>query len=239
MTFTPATTVAELAAADPATIAVFQKHGIDFCCGGTRALEAVCAERALSYDALAVELTSARALAPPRVTWDARPLRELTAHIVESFHDPLSVELPRLLAMARRVEERHGTGSQPGAHAIVAALETFTDAMTPHTRLEETEIFPLIERLDDGAARPGDTERFIAAQAELETEHHNAARLLAALRAATGGDYTAPAGSCPTTLGLYYGLGELEALMTLHVHLENNVLFPRAHALALPPRQGV
>jgi regulator of cell morphogenesis and NO signaling len=240
MTFTPDTTVAELAAAEPATIAVFQKHGIDFCCGGKRPLEAVCAERALSYDALAAELSSAGASAPPeRVTWSARPLSELTAHIVESFHDPLSVELPRLLAMARRVEERHGATSQPNAGAIAAALETFIAEITPHTRLEETEVFPLIERLDDGVARPGDAARFIEAQTALEAEHEVAGRLLATLRAATGGGYTAPAGSCPTTLGLYYGLGELEALMTLHVHLENNVLFPRAHALALTPRQGV
>ena len=239
MTFTPATTVAELAAAAPATIAVFQKHGIDFCCGGKRPLETVCAERALSYDALAAELTSARASAPPRVTWEARPLSELTAHIVESFHDPLSVEMPRLLAMARRVEERHGAGAQRNAPAIVAALEKFIAAMTPHTRQEETEVFPLIERLDDGVSRPGDAERFIAAQAGLEAEHQEAGRLLAALRDATGGEYTAPAGSCPTTIGLYYGLGELEALMTLHVHLENNVLFPRAHALAQMTRQGV
>lgn len=240
MTFTPATTVAELATAEPATIAVFQKHGIDFCCGGKRQLEAVCAERALSYDALAAELASAgAATGPGRVTWDGRPLRELTAHIVESFHDPLSVELPRLLAMARRVEERHGATSQPKAGAIAAALEAFIADITPHTRLEEAEIFPLIERLDEGVAEPGDAERFIAGQARLEAEHTVAGQLLARLRAATGGHYTAPAGSCPTTLGLYYGLGELEALMTLHVHLENNVLFPRAHALALTPRQGV
>ena len=240
MTFTPATTVAELAAADPATIAVFQKHGIDFCCGGKRPLEAVCAERALSYDALAAELASARASATPeRVTWNARPLKELTAHIVESFHDPLSVELPRLLAMARRVDERHGTTSQRNARAIVGTLEAFITDITPHTWLEETEVFPLIECLDAGLASDAEAARFIAAQASLEAEHEGAGKHLAALRAASGGHYTAPDGSCPTTIGLYYGLGELEALMTLHVHLENNVLFPRARALAQATRKGV
>ena len=240
MTFTSATTVAELAAAEPATIAVFQKHGIDFCCGGKRPLEAVCAERSLSYDALAAELASAGAsVTPERVTWNARPLNELTAHIVESFHDPLSVELPRLLAMARRVDERHGATSQRNARAIVAILEAFIADITPHTWLEESEIFPLIERLEAGLASAGEAQRFIAAQAALEAEHEEAGAHLAKLRAATGGNYAAPAGSCPTTTGLYYGLGELEALMTLHVHLENNVLFPRAHALALKPRQGV
>ena len=240
MTFTSATTVAELAAAEPATIAVFQKHGIDFCCGGKRPLETVCAERALSFDELAAELTAAGVAAgPERITWDKRPLSELTAHIVESFHDPLSVELPRLLAMARRVEERHGATTQPNAGTIAAALETFIADITPHTRLEETEIFPLIERLEAGAVSRAEAERFIAAQTQLEAEHDDAGRILATLRTASGGRYKAPEGSCPTTLGLYYGLGELESLMTLHVHLENNVLFPRAHALALAlTRQG-
>jgi regulator of cell morphogenesis and NO signaling len=239
MTFTSATTVAELAATEPATIAVFQKHGIDFCCGGKRPLRDICAEREIPFDALAAELASATAPATPvRLRWDARPLRELTAHIVESFHDPLSAELPRLLAMARRVEERHGATSQPNAGAIAAALETFIAEMTPHTWLEESEIFPLIERLDAGTASAADAARFISAQAALEAEHEDAGRGLAAIRAASGGRYAAPDGSCPTTAGLYYGLGELESLMTLHVHLENNVLFPRAARLARTAREG-
>lgn len=238
MTFTSATTVAELAATEPATIAVFQKHGIDFCCGGKRPLSDVCSERDIPYDALAAELSTATAPAvPTRLRWDARPLRELTAHIVESFHDPLSAELPRLLAMARRVEERHGATTQPNAGTIASVLDGFIAAMVPHTKWEEAEIFPLIERIEAGQATRAEAERFAEAEATLESDHEQAGRALAALRAATG-NYRAPDGACPTTLGLYYGLGELEALMTLHVHLENNVLFPRAHALVLTARQG-
>lgn len=238
MTFTSATTVAELAAAEPATIAVFQKHGIDFCCGGKRPLADVCAERAIPFDALASELATATAPAvPTRLKWDARPLRELTAHIVESFHDPLSAELPRLLAMARRVEERHGATTQPNASTIANVLDSFIAGMMPHTRWEEDEIFPLIERIEAGTASRADAEWFAKAETTLEADHEEAGRALAALRSATG-NYRAPDGACPTTQGLYYGLGELEALMTLHVHLENNILFPRAHALAQTARQG-
>ncbi|HEX6323165.1 MAG TPA: DUF542 domain-containing protein [Vicinamibacterales bacterium] len=232
MTFTPATTVAELARTDPATIAIFQKHGIDFCCGGKRPLQDVCAEKQISYDALASELASAAAPASPaRLTWDTRPLRELTAHIVESFHDPLSVELPRLLAMARRVEERHGRDSQPNAGAIADTLETFIGEVLPHMREEEDDVFPLIERIEAGAANASEARRLAAAQGKLEAEHDGAGQALATLKALSN-QFQAPAGACPTTLGLYYGLGELDALMTLHVHLENNVLFPRADALA-------
>src|SRR5687768_15677860 len=168
MTFTSATTVAELAAVEPATIAVFQKHGIDFCCGGKRALRDVCTEKDIAYDALASELASATAPAvPTRLMWNARPLRELTAHITESFHDPLSVELPRLLAMARRVHDRHGATAQPNARDIVAALEAFIANVIPHMSLEDADVFPLIERLEARTAPSADAERFIAAHAML------------------------------------------------------------------------
>lgn len=238
MTFTPETTVAQLATTEPATIAVFQKYGIDFCCGGKRPLQDVCAERELPYDALAVELAAAAApAAPARMRWDARPLSELTAHIVESFHDPLTTELPRLVAMAKRVDERHGSTSQPNAAAIAATVEAFANDLAPHMRQEETEIFPLVDRLEHDAGRSDEAERFLAAQPALESEHAEAGQMLATIRALTNG-YVPPAGACPTTLGLYYGLRELEALMTLHVHLENNILFPRAQALALAAGQG-
>jgi regulator of cell morphogenesis and NO signaling len=233
MTFTPETSVADLAAREPATIAVFQKHGIDFCCGGKRPIGDVCAERNISYDALAGELGSATAPATPvRLRWDARPLRELTTHIVESFHDPLSVELPRLVAMAHRVAERHGSSSQPFAAAIAATLETFALDMAIHTRHEEAEMFPLAERLEAGAATAADAERFLVGQVGLESDHRQAGRALTTLRELSN-HYRAPEGACPTTVGLYHGLGELESLMTLHVHLENNILFPRAQALAV------
>lgn len=232
MTISPSTTVAELASSTPATIAVFQKHGIDFCCGGKRPIQTVCAERGLSFDTLASELQAAAASpSPARFTWDTRPLNELTAHIVESFHDPLTTELPRLIAMARRVEERHGANSQPNAGAIARTLETFTNELLPHTHSEEEFVFPTIERLEAGIATLDDARAFLAAEASLEREHEDAGRALATLRDLSN-DYRAPEGSCPTTLGLHYGLSELNALMTLHVHLENNVLFPRARKLA-------
>ena len=238
MSFSPETLVGELAATQPGSIRVFQRYGIDFCCGGKRPLQEVCAERVLPYDTLAAELAAAAApSAPVRLRWDARPLSELTAHIVESFHDPLSVELPRLLAMAQRVDERHGSSSQPHAAAIAATLEVFANGLAAHMRQEEAEVFPLIDRIERDGAGSNEAGRFLAAQDALESEHAEAGQTLATIRALTN-DYVPPAGACPTTLGLYHGLRELEALMTLHVHLENNILFPRAQALALAARQG-
>lgn len=172
---------------------------------------------------------------PARRTWDARPLRELTRHITESFHDPLNTELPRLLEVARHVEQCHGSSGQPSAGAIAAALDAFVAGLLPHIKEEDDDIFPLIESIEDGAAGAAGARRFLDRRPGLERDHENAAQALAGLRALTGG-YTAPAGSCRTTQGLYNGLGELEALMHLHVHLEHTLLYPRAEALALALR---
>lgn len=232
MTITPATRVADLAAARPATIRIFQRHAIDFCCGGKRPLQEVCEERGIAFETLAAELNDAWSPASPdRLSWNDRKLSDLTGHIIEAFHDPLRSELPRLIAMAHKVDERHGRTSEPNAAAIAATLERFRDAIEPHAREEEDDVFPLIEYLEDGTADRAGAVAFLAAQDELEAEHEEAARLLETLRALSNG-YQPADGVCPTTLGLYHGLGDLEALMHLHVHLENNVLFPRAAALA-------
>lgn len=171
----------------------------------------------------------------PRMTWESRPLRELTRHITESFHEPLSTELPRLLEVARHVEQCHGSSAQPRAGAIAATLQAFMAETLPHIKEEDDDIFPLIECIEEGVADAEGVKRFFERRAGLEREHEAANQALAALRALTDG-YTPPAGSCRTTLGLYYGLGELEALMHLHVHLEHNLLYPRAATLALALR---
>jgi regulator of cell morphogenesis and NO signaling len=173
---------------------------------------------------------------PVRLGWDARPLTELTAHIIESFHDTLSVELPRLVAMARRVEERHGA-DQPNAAAIATALQRFAKNVRAHIAQEESETFPLIDRLETRSAAPSGPARFLAAEGGSRSAQADALGILASLRTLTN-IYAPPAGACETTLGLYQGLEELEALMKLYVHLESNVLFPRAEALALAARQG-
>lgn len=123
----------------------------------------------------------------------------------------------------------------PRAGAIAATLEAFMAEIFPHIQEEDDDIFPLIEFIEDGVVDAAGVRRYLDRRAGLEREHAAAGQALEALRALTDG-YTAPAGSCRTTTGLYTGLGELEALMTLHIHLEHTLLYPRAEALALALR---
>ena len=225
MTITESTTVAEIASALPSSVKLFQQHGIDFCCGGKTPLAVACEQQGLSFADIsrALEATAA-APRPDARDWSREPIPALIDHIIAAYHDPLREELPRLESMAGRVARVHGTrGSYlTRLEAVVAELSS---ELLSHMVKEEQMLFPTIRRLDAGqAAMP------IAAPVQvMEDEHDHAGALLAELRRLTNG-YSAPEWACGTFRALYTGLAELESEMHVHVHLENNVLFPRALA---------
>jgi regulator of cell morphogenesis and NO signaling len=225
----PDSTVGELASRFPQTISVFQRLGIEFCCDGGRMLGDVCRERQIVFAELAAALAGAIAAPlPRRQDWSGRPLTELTAHIVDAFHDPLRQELPRLRQRAAKVQHHQG----PDKHVLGVVqyeLERFNAELQPHMAAAERELFPLVERIDRRECRPGDAALFGQLRAALEADHAEAGHALQILRNVTN-RYELPVRSCATLRGLYQGLRDLERLMQLHVHLENNVLFPRAAA---------
>lgn len=228
MALSPDITVGELAGRFPATIPVFQRFGIEFCCGGRRTLARACREGGLAYDRVVAELSPALTI-PQRRNWADRPVTELITHIAESFHEPLRQELPRLHEMALRLESH---ASWPG-HPIPALrheLARFRSEIEAHISEEEQTLFPLVERLEEGTLQPGDEALLAELRAAFETDHVIAGRSLRTLRELSD-DYQLPNSACSTMRALYHGLEELEALMYLHVHMENNVLFPRAATL--------
>jgi regulator of cell morphogenesis and NO signaling len=229
MKITERTTVADIASALPSSVRVFQRHGIDFCCGGKTALDTVCREHGISFTEL-VNAIDASALAPQpdERDWNTEPLHVLIDHIVATYHRPLGEELPRLQSMAAKVASVHG---RKAAH--LAQLQTTVSELSAelrsHMRKEELVLFPAIQDIEDGRPHPG--VRIDAPIAVMEHEHDHAGMLLSQLRAITDG-YAPPDWACQTFRALYSALSELEANMHVHVHLENNVLFPRALVLA-------
>ncbi|MCC7035298.1 MAG: iron-sulfur cluster repair di-iron protein [Acidobacteria bacterium] len=221
--------VSDIATAAPATIRIFQGHGIDFCCGGKRPLAEACAERGLDVDLVVTELKGVASVAGDGRTWQEAPLAELVAHIQRRFHEPLRAELPRLGAMMAKVVSRHGDHLPQTLHPLQAVLTELTEDLLQHMAKEDGVLFPAIAALDAGGAGagPGIGQPI----AVMEAEHDEAARRLSRMRELTA-DYTPPEWACPTFRGLYYGLAELEREMHVHVHLENNVLFPRAASFA-------
>jgi regulator of cell morphogenesis and NO signaling len=228
MIIAPGTIVGELAAQFPQTIRVFQQLRIEFCREGHRKLTDLCRDRQLSFEEVAAALTNAVAApAPlPRQDWTTRPLSDLTTHIVEAFHEPMRQELPRLHRMAVKVQ-RHRDPYKHVLAVVLYELELFTTDLGSHIAKTERELFPLIGRIEAGTRDEDDRGSFRYLRTTLEADHVVAGHALLILRNVTD-RYAVPAHACDTLRTLYQGLKELEQLMQLHVHLENNVLFPRA-----------
>jgi regulator of cell morphogenesis and NO signaling len=227
--------IGEIAAAQPGTIKVFQRYGIDFCCGGGRPLAEVCAERALDVDVLTRELGEAAAqpIANGR-SWTGATLKELSRHIEVRYHETLRAELPRLRALMEKVVSVHGH-KHAELSEMASRFRSLQEELGPHMMKEERVLFPYVARLEglesQGAKFEGSpfgtVENPIAV---MVSEHEAAGGILAELRQLSGG-YELPEGACNSYRGLYHGLVELERELHEHIHLENNVYFPRAAAL--------
>lgn len=228
MTITETTTIAEIARNIPGSVRVFQRHGIDFCCGGKTPLAAVCRERGLEFTELARAIEQSGETPDSDVRdWSREPLAALIDHIVTTYHQPLREELPRLRGMASQVARVHG-GKAPRLGRLDEAVAELAADLLAHMQKEEAVLFPALGALDAGDARTAIP--LAAPISVMEQEHDHAGQLLAELRSLTDG-YAVPDWACATVRALYHGLEELESAMHVHVHLENNVLFPRTLGL--------
>lgn len=226
MEFTKDMHVSEAASASPATIKVFQQHGIDFCCGGHRPIAEACAEHGLEVDHVLAELAQSTTGATDELNWQHAPMADLVAHIQARFHNPLREELPRLSAMVDKVVTRHGEHYPAMLLPLQREFRGLMVEMLDHMAKEDQVLFPAIVAMERGQA--AGAAGWIAGPIEvMEHEHLRAGAALAAMRQMTEG-YRLPPGACPTFQGLFYGLDQLERDMHVHVHLENNILFPRA-----------
>jgi regulator of cell morphogenesis and NO signaling len=220
ITVTRETPVGRIAAAAPSATRVFARHGIDFCCAGSVPLEDACAERDLDVATVLDEiLRETAAEAPVAEGWENAPLEAVIDHILATYHRPLDEELPRIEAMAGRVYEVHGSKDPERLGEIVRVYGALKADLEPHMQKEEAILFPMIRQ---GMGRMAD-----GPVAVMRSEHDEAGALLRRLRELTDG-YAPPASACNTWRALYHALSELEASLHEHIHLENNVLFPRA-----------
>jgi len=196
---------------------VFQRHDLDFCCHGRVSLEEACAER-LDPDALIAEIEAEARDDAAFERWDEKPLNELIDHLLDRFHASHREEVPRLVGLARKVEERHADkASCP--RGLVTLVERMAEELELHMQKEEQVLFPMV--------RGGRGHLAMMPIQVMESEHEDVGRDLLRLREITA-DYTAPEEACDTWRALYLGLQELEGELKQHIHLENNVLFPRA-----------
>jgi regulator of cell morphogenesis and NO signaling len=228
--------VRDLAIEQPSSVRVFERFGIDYCCGGRKSLEQICTEQQISLPQILEKLDEAQRVAPePTEPWTTRSLAELVDHIVQEFHVSTYAELERLAALSRKVRSRHGA-LHPELIQVEDLVQQIAEEMVPHMDKEERILFPYIASLERahqmGLPKPYAFFGSVATPvATMMAEHDIVGAALATIRESTD-NFQLPQGACPTYHALYAALADFERLTHRHVHLENNVLFPKAIALA-------
>jgi len=230
-----AKTVREIALEQPTSIRVFERLGIDYCCGGRKPLTDACNERNIDVATVVAALeTAAQSAAPAGTDWAQTSMHRLITHIVTTHHEYVKNELPRLAMLAEKVVNRHGD-TQAHLPALQKVLAQLDEELIHHLGKEENVLFPYIVKLEQaqiqGAPLPQGSFGTVTHPIEMMTrEHDDAGQLLAQIQQLTS-NFTTPVGACPTYLAYYAGLKEFEQDLHQHIHLENNILFPRAIAL--------
>lgn len=224
--FTAESSVGAIVTQNPDAARVFERLGIDYCCGGRRPLREACAKRQVDPASVLAEIES-RAARPGAGTdrnWSAASLTELADHIEQTHHAYLKTELPRLAERLAKVASVHGAG-HPEMIEVSDIFHRFADDLAEHMIKEEAVLFPALRTLEksDTSVPTG----LAAPIARMMLDHDDAGSALARMRALTNG-YTPPADACTTFRVALASLAQLEADMHQHVHKENNILFPAA-----------
>ena len=225
-------TVRELALEVPGATRVFEKLKIDYCCGGGRSVDEACRAAGVRLDELTRMLEEAGAKQSDSASnFQTGPLADLIRHILDTHHVYTREESARIQALLDKVCAKHGE-NHPELLEVAAVFQRLDADLQPHLFKEEQILFPYILRLEEAAARksPPPFAPFGTVGNPVRMmmfEHDTAGELLRELRAAAL-DYRAPADACTSFRTLYRALEDFEQDLHRHIHLENNLLFPRA-----------
>ena len=229
------TAVSEIVNQNPGSVKVFEKFNIDYCCNGKLSFEEACRRANVSEEsvkeALSGSVTDEHSVSIRVQDW---PLDLLVNYIVKNHHVYIKKVTPEILFLLNKVATVHGA-NHPELHEIKHQFETLSAELETHMHKEEVILFPAVEDLvkDDNYLAPGQKNRsrlgfkLIYPIGVMEQEHELAGECLSAIRKFSN-DYTLPAEACNSYTLLYKRLKEFEADLHTHIHLENNVLFPKA-----------
>ncbi len=226
-------TVREFAVEVPQATRLFETLGIDYCCGGGKSLRDACTSANLSVDEVVSKLVASvkQSAASPVADWSNAQLSDLADYIVGKHHVYVRQELPRLEQLLNKVAGKHGE-----LHSELIKIKHIfhgvSEELTSHLMKEEQILFPYIKELEtqrNSSRRPmfGSIRNPIHM---MEIEHDSAGDAMKEMRELSN-NFTTPEEGCFSYKTLYQGLAEFEADLHQHIHLENNILFPRAVAL--------
>lgn len=232
MKFSSETKIKDVALSNPAARQVLEDAGLDYCCGGGKSLQEACLQANTSTEEILNRLReNSENTGPGDANWTSAPLSELTRHIREKHHRYVREAIPGMQALLEKVTAKHGKN-----HPEVADIRNlFTEVgkeMIMHMQKEEQILFPYIDALERAAAARGSVEppffQTVKNPVHAMMKEHDAVGELVKQIRGLAAEYTPPADACTSFKALYQGLKEFEADLHQHVHLENNILFPRA-----------
>jgi regulator of cell morphogenesis and NO signaling len=233
MTLTTTKTVRDYAIETPQTIPVFEKLGIDYCCGGNRPLDEVCAAANLKLDEVLrqIEAAVAQPIQPAERDLRSGSLAEVIAHIVRTHHVYVRTQIPEITNLIEKVYAKHGL-NHPELTTIRNVFCDLGQELMTHLMKEENILFPYIERMEESVIgrEPILPPPFGTVQNPvrmMEHDHDNAGVALRVLRE-TSRNFTPPPDACTSFRALYTALENFEKDLHQHIHLENNIVFPRA-----------
>lgn len=225
-------TLGQIAAKDLRKAQVFKKYGLDFCCGGKKTVKEACAEKGLDVTKVEQELQQADKLPASRpLPYDEWSLDFLADYIVNTHHSYVKKNLPDIRAYAQKVMKVHGN-HHPELLMIHQLVEEVYTELTAHLVKEEKVLFPYVKELVAAKAgtQPLHATHFGTVQAPInmmEMEHELVGKNLDEIRVLSQ-NYLLPEDACASYSLLYRMLDEFEDDLHLHIHLENNILFPKA-----------
>ncbi|TCZ64285.1 iron-sulfur cluster repair di-iron protein [Flaviaesturariibacter aridisoli] len=218
-------TLAQIVTEDYRAAGVFARHGLDFCCKGKRGLASACAEKGIDANELAKELKTALQTDASVSDFNDYTLTELTGYIVRVHHGYIKLQGPQTYQFVTKVAVKHGD-RYPHMKEVHALFSELLEELYGHMQQEEQVLFPRLVQQDQGLLQ-GSPDLVSMPIRLLEDEHTQAGELMAGIRELTH-NYTAPEGACTTHRLALQALQAFETDLHRHVHLENNILFPKA-----------
>lgn len=224
-------TVAQVVAENIKTAHVFKKHGIDFCCGGNIGIKEVCQKKQLDYNELENELLNVDEVIARANDYNRWELDFLVDYIVNTHHAYVQESMPIMLQYANKVAKVHGEHA-PEVVKINQLVEAVVEELTQHMQKEEQVLFPLVKEMVATMKNGTKAATFHCGSVNnpirvMVIEHENAGDTLKKI-AELSNSYTPPEWACNTFKALYALLEEFEQDLHQHIHLENNILFPKA-----------
>jgi regulator of cell morphogenesis and NO signaling len=205
---------------------VFEKYGLDFCCKGKRQLKDACEEKQISIDSLLNEINIVLSAKPIGPDFNNMSLMELTGYVVRVHHTYVKKNAHKILAYVTKVAAKHGDRF-PYMIEVCKLFSEVQEEMMQHMFKEEKILFPRISQLEL-PDKPSTSIDFLQAPIDvMEHEHDHAGSLMQQIRVLTN-NYQAANDACTTHRLTFTALKDFEEDLHQHVHLENNILFPKA-----------